>query len=167
MLGVALEFKNLPDITTPINATNLNDMQKSLVDLIYPIGIYIEISDSDFDPNTVWGGTWVLENDGTVLVSKSNSSSSKLNADVGMIVGKESHSHSLKSAYAKIGTDASSNTLDAIKYVDEYTYNSLAKPQSFSFVSGTTTSATELGGQTDSENNIQPSKITNRWHRTA
>ena len=72
MLGVALEFKNLPDTTTPINATNLNNMQKLLVDLIYPVGIYVEISDSDFNPNTTWGGTWVLENDGTVLVSKSN-----------------------------------------------------------------------------------------------
>lgn len=167
MLGVALEFENKPNTTTPINATNLNDMQKLLVDLIYPVGSYYHTSDSEFNPNTAWGGTWVLENDGTNLVSKSNETGSIFNADIGIIVGEEKHNHALNSAYAMIGTDASSNTLDSIKYVEGYTYNSLAKAQSFSFTSGTTTSATALGGQTDSSNNVQPSKITNRWHRTA
>ena len=70
MLGVALEFKNLPDTTTPLNSTNLNNMQQLMVDLIYPVGIYVEISDTEFDPNAAWGGTWVLENDGTVLVGR-------------------------------------------------------------------------------------------------
>lgn len=167
MLGVALEFKNLPDTTTPLNSTNLNNMQKLLVDLIYPVGTYYETSEIDFNPNTAWGGTWALENDGTVLVSKSSKVASIFNDDIGTVVGKEKHNHTLSSAYAMIGTDASSNTLDSIKYVEGYTYNSTAKAQSFSFTSGTTTSATALGGQTDSESNVQPSKIINRWHRTA
>lgn len=29
-----------------------------LIDLFYPIGSYYETSDSSFDPNTTWGGTW-------------------------------------------------------------------------------------------------------------
>ena len=159
MLGVALEFKNLPDTTTPINATNLNNMQKLLVDLIYPVGIYVEISDIDFDPNTSWGGTWVLENDGTVLVSKSSSSSSKLNADVGTIVGEEEHtltiaempSHNHQFSYKwKIATMGSTDW--AAQNTD---------------ASGTLDNVIGFTGNNKPHNNVQPSKITNRWHRTA
>lgn len=32
----------------------------------YPIGAYFETSDSTFDPNTVWGGTWVSESNSYV-----------------------------------------------------------------------------------------------------
>lgn len=35
----------------------------------YPIGAYFETSDSTFDPNNAWGGTWVLETAGYVHVS--------------------------------------------------------------------------------------------------
>ena len=31
------------------------------INLCYPIGSYYETSDSTFDPNTTWGGRWVLE----------------------------------------------------------------------------------------------------------
>ena len=167
MLGVALDFENYPSTKTPINATNLNNMQKLLVDLIHPIGTYYETSNSEFNPNTAWGGTWILENDGTNLVSKSNDEESIFNVDIGTIIGNENHSHTLNSAYAMIGTDASSNSYDRIKYIDGYTYNSKSTAQSFSFVNGETDSATALGGQTDLGSNIQPSKIINRWHRTA
>ena len=157
MLGVALEFKNLPDTTTPINATNLNIMQKLLVDLIYPVGIYVEISDSNFNPNTAWGGTWVLENDGTVLVSKSNINNSIFNNNIESIIGEENHiltineipnhKHSLNYG-TSIGSDgtglAYSNTEGSFSGYD---------------ING-------VGGN-KAHNNVQPSKITNRWHRTA
>lgn len=32
------------------------------IDLIYPVGSYYETSDTTFDPNVAWGGTWVSEN---------------------------------------------------------------------------------------------------------
>lgn len=35
----------------------------------YPIGSYYETSDTSFNPNTAWGGTWVLETEGQVHVS--------------------------------------------------------------------------------------------------
>ena len=40
-----------------------------LIDLFYPIGSYYETSDILFDPNTAWGGTWVLEAEGQVHIS--------------------------------------------------------------------------------------------------
>ena len=156
MLGVALEFKGYPDTTTPLNPTNLNNMQKLLVDLIYPVGTYYETSDSNFDPNTAWGGTWELDQSGTVLVSKSNASGSKFNASIGTTVGEEehtlivdempSHTHGVKYRNIQISTG---NT-----YTNEL------------IDSSNVTATTSVGGG-QPHNNVQPSKIINRWHRTA
>lgn len=52
---------------------DINDpdaVQKSeFLDLFYPVGSYYETSNSSFDPNTAWGGTWVKEAEGKVHVS--------------------------------------------------------------------------------------------------
>ncbi len=42
---------------------------KILVDAIYPVGSYYETSDTTFNPNTYFGGTWSLEAAGQVHVS--------------------------------------------------------------------------------------------------
>lgn len=44
-----------------------------LIDFFYPIGSYYETSDTTFNPNSAWGGTWVLENAGYVHVSGASS----------------------------------------------------------------------------------------------
>lgn len=41
----------------------------SFVDFFYPVGSYYETSDTTFDPNISWGGTWHLEVGGQVHVS--------------------------------------------------------------------------------------------------
>lgn len=65
-------WENLPNTTTPINKTNLNKMDiqikqnaddieeinTTLFNLIYPIGSIYETSNADFNPNTSFGGTW-------------------------------------------------------------------------------------------------------------
>ncbi len=40
-----------------------------LVDMFYPVGSYYETSDTSFDPNVTWGGTWSLETAGQVHIS--------------------------------------------------------------------------------------------------
>lgn len=40
-----------------------------LLDFFYPVGSYYETSDSSFDPNVVWGGTWIPELEGQFHVS--------------------------------------------------------------------------------------------------
>ena len=40
-----------------------------LLDFFYPVGSYYETSDTTFDPNVTWGGTWELEAAGQVHVS--------------------------------------------------------------------------------------------------
>lgn len=60
---------------TPLNATNLNKMDQGiydahqLINLVYPVGCYFETTDENFDPQTAFGGTWVLETPGQVHVS--------------------------------------------------------------------------------------------------
>lgn len=158
MLGVALEFKGYPDTTTPLNPTNLNNMQKLLVDLIYPVGIYVEISDIEFDPNTAWGGTWILETDGTVLVSKSNASGSKFNNDIGTIVGEETHTLT----EAELAEHDHAYPSGAIGSTENPVFGPIEN-SNYNMYEQSTYSA----GGNQPHNNIQPSKIVNRWHRTA
>ena len=162
MLGVALEFKNKPDTTTPINATNLNNMQRLLVDLIYPIGSYYDTSDSDFDPNVKWGGTWELDKSGTVLVSKASSSSSKFNANIGTIVGEEEHALTIDEL-------ADHNHLIYYPNGAGPTEAEIAFPQpsEINTTWGAVMCRTGSAGNGQAHNNVQPSKIINRWHRTA
>lgn len=51
----------------------------NVVDMFYPIGSYYETSDTTFDPNVSWGGTWVLETEGQVHVSGSPSGTYQVN----------------------------------------------------------------------------------------
>lgn len=44
-----------------------------LLDVFYPVGSYYETSDTSFDPNVAWGGTWVQETSGQVHVSAGGS----------------------------------------------------------------------------------------------
>ena len=45
------------------------DIIRALFDFIHPVGSYYETSDTTFDPNVTWGGTWILETAGQVHVS--------------------------------------------------------------------------------------------------
>lgn len=45
------------------------DVMRPLFDFFYPVGSYYETSDTSFNPNDSWGGTWHLEVGGQVHVS--------------------------------------------------------------------------------------------------
>lgn len=142
--------------TTPINVTNLNKM----IDMMYPVGSYYETSDDTFNPNTFWGGTWELETDGTTLVSKSSTNGSKFNVDTATVVGSETHTL----------------TIDEMpKHRDEFEMWRGAGDMNYGGVIGVakvdgvmvgTGKCLAHGGDMP-HNNIQPSKVVNRWHRTA
>jgi hypothetical protein len=40
-----------------------------MMDYLYPVGCYFETTDTDFDPNQTFGGTWVSENDVYIVES--------------------------------------------------------------------------------------------------
>lgn len=43
------------------------------VSIFYPVGSYYETSDTSFNPNTAWGGTWILEASNKDVLMSSNS----------------------------------------------------------------------------------------------
>ena len=167
MAYIKQNWKNFPDETTPITAERMNHIEdgiyntlNEIINIMCPVGTYYETSDLNFNPNIVWGGTWELENDGTVLVSKSSVSGSKFNVDLGTVVGEETHtltvaempSHNHNISYIK-----SNATPLTEAGVSGYNGNN----------QGTGRTSIDNTGGGKAHNIIQPSKIVNRWHRTA
>ena len=58
---------DIEDGTGNILADKLDAL--SILNLFYPVGSYYETSNTTFNPNTAWGGTWKLETAGQVHVS--------------------------------------------------------------------------------------------------
>lgn len=157
MLG--LEFKNLPDTTTPINATNLNNMQLNLLDITHPIGEYYETSNADFNPNTYWGGTWELENDGAVLASKSDTIGSAFNVDIGTIIGEEEHTMTID--------ELVSHNHTYIAFNKNITTTDVVSGSGVISTQDPYNEETSSVGGSQPFNIIQTSKIVYRWHRIA
>lgn len=143
---------------------NYDTSWKSLVDLIYPIGSYYETSDTSFNPNISFGGVWEQEEDGTVLASRQTTvGGSALGANVGSIVGEETHSLSVgelpshtHSFQCYIISPSEGNWPGGSDKVVVY-----GQPQ------GTQTHqwGTDPTGSGWGFNLIQPTKIICRWHR--
>ena len=69
-----------------IYAKNTKTVTSPQIDLFYPVGAYFETSDSTFDPNVKWGGTWISDDINTFEKSKllwtNNSASSFASQDI-------------------------------------------------------------------------------------
>ena len=156
------EFNN----NQKVNASDLNQIKNvinnqlftTIRDLLYPVGIYLEISDSNFNPNNLIGGTWELEEDGTVLVSSSSEIDSIFNKTIGSVVGEEKHTMTIEE-------------LVEHNHIAEYQGN---YGQADAFYGVATNSGAEGGnvrtkttGGSQPFNVVQPSKIVYRWHRKA
>lgn len=128
----------------------------SMVNYFYPVGSYYETSDTTFDPNTAFGGTWVLETEGQVHISAGQ------NYIVGDTGGEATHtltvdempSHKHRLSY-RTGVVAQ-GTAD-MYYFDVGTAGTWHNNSPSMEASG--------GGQ--EHNNMQPYIVVNRWHRTA
>ena len=131
----------------------------------YPVGSYYETSDTTFDPNVTWGGTWVLETAGQVHISAGTSTTTTVftvnganaNSGVGMSDGGEekhwltidempTHNHGYY--YTSSGT--------GVKSLAWYSASG----------NGLCYDIVNTGGN-QTHNNMQPYIIVNRWHRTA
>ena len=154
-----------------------------LLDLFYPVGSYYETSDTSFDPNKKWGGTWVLEVAGQVHVSAGTgyTVSGALNntSDGGSkdaIIPYHNHGFtqptisSNTSGYYILGTTGTltrsnvkqgtgtqvSNVLTAAAAVTRDGAKATGGAVHYAGTDGNTTDA-----------NMQPYVVVNRWHRTA
>ena len=136
--------------------TDGSPLPSSLVNMFYPIGSYYETSDTSFNPNVSWGGTWQLETEGQVHISAGANytvAGALTNTTDG---GEETHqltvdelaSHSHTFSYAEYGRGTGSSTTSALQYTGS-------------------TKTTNSTGSGDPHNNMQPYIVVNRWHRTA
>lgn len=69
----------------------------SLLDLIHPVGEYYETSNTSFDPNVSWGGTWVKDTAGKVMIAQTEGGEfPTLGAEVGSSsVTIQAHTHTI------------------------------------------------------------------------
>ena len=136
---------------------------KLFIDVTYPVGSYYETSNTDFNPNTAWGGTWVREDDGTALVSYK--SSGAFNKNIGTIVGEETHQLTID--------EMPSHTHETDSRINWYNDDSNTGALQYSWsnnsslnIDRSTIYARSTGGS-QAHNNVQTSKVCIRWHRTA
>lgn len=132
-------------------------------DKIWPVGSYYDTDNADFNPNTEWGGTWVREDNGTTLVSYK--SSGTFNKAIGTIVGEEehtlttnempSHTHETDSRINWYNDDSNTGAL-------QYSWSNNSSLN----IDRSTVYARSTGGS-QAHNNVQPSTIVYRWHRTS
>lgn len=144
--------------TFKIPMTNVGITRESIRDFFYPVGSYFETSDTSFDPNTAWGGTWVKEVAGQVHVSagtgysvsgaNTNTSDGGEKTHTLTVNEMPSHTHDSGGAYTFYGSGNETGTL--MLWTD---------------VTGTARTRATGGGQ--AHNIMQPYIVVNRWHRTA
>ncbi len=168
----------------------------AIIDKIYPIGCFFETTNTEFNPNTEWGGTWEKDNDGAVLISQDS-----INNSVNTIIGSNnislsdsnmpnhrhsyiqtdsvaghtltlseipSHSHAIHAdaTYVTVGGDTQ---CALIKSGAGGGVNTRASGDSGAHTHelNTSTGYTDYQGSGNSFSVIQKSKIIVRWHRTA
>ena len=173
---IALEYPiiNVTDtdpgegVATTANAfTAVTGAVSPILDTFYPVGSYYETSNANFDPNTAWGGTWVEDTAGRVLVAKDTGTFST----VGGTGGAKTHSHGLSDGYAKVILKGDSRILydeETLPMSDYWTAVYELRCNSAGTISENNQGyATRLGGNTDSASTLQPYTVVKRWHRTA
>lgn len=161
---------------------------QDLIDFFYPVGSYYETSDTSFNPNTSWGGTWKEDSAGRVLVAY-DASQTEFNT-VGKTLGSkylQSHSHTFSGSTGENGGHehnlryggSGGNGVTISHSGDDYTVLNIPNWEwtKCSAVSNLWTSYcahhthTVSGsiGSCGSGNaqNIQPSVVAKRWHRIA
>lgn len=148
------------NIKTINNNSLLGSGDISLIDLFYPVGSYYETSNTSFNPNTTWGGTWVEDTAGSTTVAY-DSTQTEFNTIEKTGGAKEvtltiahmpKHTHNLKTG-SKINAWKAPNYAICYQYQEE---NTLA-------ASG----GIETAGGGQAHNNLQPYVVVKRWHRTA
>ena len=151
-----------------------NDVMRALFDFIHPVGSYYETSDTSFDPNVTWGGTWSLEAAGQVHVSAgtgytvagaltntSDGGETKHTLNTSEI---PSHQHTIGGNNQYFWTTPQGGTAPSRHTVSSGSgaANMLRAPDAI-----TRYTVTDTVGGGGAHNNMQPYIIVNRWHRTA
>lgn len=177
-----------------ITRNDLKNVINSLLPIFYPVGSYYETSETTFDPNTEWGGTWELEVAGQVHVSSGTVSGTNTSYVVNGALTNESdggnkdaiipyHRHSIASVnISSSGTHEHHGARRPINTTGGTSLMYVGPGTSTSDVQDAVVTKTD-GGHThsvpshntnyepSSDNrtnaNMQPFIVINRWHRIA
>ena len=136
------------------SVTSADDQTQRMLNLFYPVGSYYETSDTSFNPNTAWGGTWVEDSKGRVLVGQDTTGT-------------------FATIDATGGSETVTLTVDQIpshSHVLPYRVGTVSNGGSWFTDPGVTdgySGATQATGGGQAHNNLQPYKVVKIWHRTA
>lgn len=119
-----------------------------LLDFIYPVGSYYETSDTSFNPNTAWGGTWVEDTKGRVTVALDSEDTDF--DTINEIGGEKAHTISILELPKNI-------VYDEEKGSGEYCYYAAGGSRGYKVNKNANLP----------HNNLQPYVVVKRWHRTA
>ena len=157
----------------------------SLIDLFYPVGSYYETSDTTFNPNTAWGGTWVKDSAGKVTVAQDANDSDF--SSIGNTGGEKTHTlatseipahtHGSKTLTASFSGRRQGNDY-ASHWAGTNTTVAQGSGTATSDAAGTTskhqdvisfsmTHTHDSVGDGEAHENMPPYVVVNRWHRTA
>lgn len=152
-----------------------------LFNALYPVGSYYETSNTSFDPNVSWSGTWELDSAGKVTVARDvNDADFDTIGETGGSKYIQAHTHSFTQPKIpnhthnlKVASPNNTGTLSTsqIQY---------GKPTGTNYTNDNAVSSSGGGGSctggsvgavsgttTGTSGNLQPYVVVNRWHRTA
>ena len=158
------------DLTAILNAIIPSP---SWTDFFYPVGSYYETSDTTFDPNNSWGGTWALETEGQVHISSgANYAVSGALTDTtdggSPYIQAHTHSHTNPTVSGSQPIYGSKNGASgSVRYclTSSVTSDNFARGGTYTVSGGSVNGVS--GVTTGNAGNMPPYIIVNRWHRTA
>lgn len=115
LLIASFSFIINTDISHAVVTRTMSDSE--MLDMFYPVGSYYETSDTSFNPNSAWGGTWVEDDAGLVLVSAGTydsityAANNKGGERTHILTPDETASKSHSHTYSKSNTATNNTTL--------------------------------------------------------
>lgn len=139
-----------------------------IIDVFYPVGSFYETTDTSFNPNTTWGGTWVEDTAGRVLVAKDSATFST----VGDTGGSESHHHTYGVGVGEYfgilsGTILGYNGVNNSWEVGSAGTNITTRHHNETSYTDESVSTKRVTTNTTNDSSLQPYIVVKRWHRTA
>ena len=187
------DFPTIPSDTGDLtNGAGFLDAS-GILNLFYPVGSYYETSDTSFNPNVSWGGTWVLETEGQVHISAgANYTAGDTGGATTSATGNHTltateipaHTHGNKSLTGSFSIRKTGNNYNTVS-ANSGIVSSLTEEGSSTTMNGggyenkplqvvsfdASHEHTSVGGggshNHGSVSTMQPYIVVNRWHRTA
>lgn len=141
-----------------------SDFLRMFLDAFYPVGSYYETSNASFNPNVTFGGTWVEDTAGRMLLAIDPNNTS-FNT-IGTTSGEIAH----KLTVAEMPSHGHVETYGNFPLVDENGNNTEQRHGYKVNLGNAVTAKTNLTdkvGNGVAHNNMPPYIVVKRWHRTA